>query len=188
MATDNERFEALVAAILDGRVVDWKAAESVADADELRRLQHLKVVAAVVDVHRGPDHWGHLRLLERIGSGTFGDVYRAWDPRLDREVALKLLPADRPSRDDDASLVIHEGRLLARVRHPNVVTIHGAEHIDDHVGLWMEFVRGRTLEDSLIGGRSSARPKRPASVSICAARSKPCTPQGWSIATSRPTT
>ena len=93
--------------------------------------------------------WGHLRLVERIGRGAFGEVYRAWDTRLDREVALKLLPAGPSSGDRAASAIIHEGRLLARVRHPNVVTIYGAEQIADQIGLWMEFVRGHTLEQIL---------------------------------------
>ena len=96
-----------------------------------------------------PVLWGHLRLVEKIGRGAFGDVYRAWDTRLDREVALKLLPADLSSGDRAASAIIHEGRLLARVRHPNVVTIYGAEQIADRIGLWMEFVRGHTLEQIL---------------------------------------
>ena len=93
--------------------------------------------------------WSHLRLVERIGRGAFGEVYRAWDTRLDREVALKLLPAERASGERAASAIIHEGRLLARVRHPNVVTIHGAEQVADQIGLWMEFVRGHTLEQIL---------------------------------------
>src|SRR5262249_14880338 len=83
-----------------------------------------------------PEHWAHLRLIERIGRGSFGDVYRAWDTRLDREVALKLLPARRAPGDrasSSASSIIHEGRLLARVRHPNVVTIYGAEQIGDQI-------------------------------------------------------
>ncbi len=90
-------------------------------------------------------------MLECIGRGAFGEVYRAWETRLDREVALKLL---RASGCDDASppSVIEEGRLLARVRHPNVVTIHGAERIDGRIGLWMEFVKGRTLEQALREG------------------------------------
>src|SRR5207244_2811767 len=45
--------------------------------------------------------------------------------------------------------VIDEGRLLARIRHPNVVTVHGADRIDGRVGLWMEYIHGRTLERSL---------------------------------------
>ena len=93
--------------------------------------------------------WGSLRLLERVGQGAFGDVYRAWDPRLDREVALKLLRRPDSRHDSVGSLVVDEGRLLARVRHPNVVTVHGADRIDGRVGLWMEFVRGRTLETVL---------------------------------------
>ena len=117
-----------------------------------------------------PYEWGHLKVLERIGTGAFGEVFRAWDTRLDREVALKLLPdesavkgrpaasAEAPAAKDGrpqpvpASAIIEEGRLLARVRHPNVVTIYGAERIDGRIGLWMELVNGRTLEEAMRGG------------------------------------
>ncbi len=155
--TNAERLEQLAADVLDGRAVDWIAAESTSDAAQLDLIRCLKVVAAVADVQRPPDHWGHLRLLERIGGGTFGDVYRAWDSRLDRDVALKLVLAREQANDRNPSSIIEEGRLLARVCHPNVVTIHGAEQIGDRVGLWMELVRGRTLEQILAdGGRFSA--------------------------------
>ena len=83
--------------------------------------------------------WGPLIVLDKIGRGSFGDVYRAWDPRLDREVALKLV-TDSPA--EVATPAFEEGRLLARVRHPNVVTVYGAERINDRVGIWMEYVRG----------------------------------------------
>jgi serine/threonine-protein kinase len=95
-----------------------------------------------------PETWGPLRLLERLGQGAFGDVYRAWDQLLDREVALKLLPPD-PAGSESAASFVREGRLLARVRHPSVVTVFGAEQIGDTAGLWMEFVHGRTLEELL---------------------------------------
>ncbi len=94
------------------------------------------------------EFWGHLALLEQIGQGSFGHVYRAQDTRLDRDVALKLL---RPGRatSELAGKILHEGRILARVRHRNVVTVFGAEERDGRVGLWMEYVRGRTLEQLL---------------------------------------
>jgi len=159
-------------AIAAGRRVDWAAIESNADLTESLAglLRELKVVEGIADVHRSlpdPDtslpessssssspsaetaaaaSWGSLRLLERVGEGAFGDVFRSWDPRLDREVALKLLRRSDSQHDSVGSLVIDEGRLLARVRHPNIVTVHGADRIDGRVGLWMEFVRGRTLE------------------------------------------
>jgi len=162
----------LADAILDGSAIDWAAAESNSDGTAQLLVGQLRVLAAVADLHRStppspstpsqippprvepkvadaPVMWSHLRLVERIGRGAFGEVYRAWDTRLDREVALKLLPAERSSDDRAASAIIHEGRLLARVRHPNVVTIHGAERIADRIGLWMEFVRGHTLEQIL---------------------------------------
>ncbi len=162
-------------AILDGTPIDWASAESSAEEIDRALLEPLRVVAAVADLHRrlpsrpgnspapgqsdGPDpivrqeHWGHLRVLERVGRGTFGRVYRAWDTRLDREVALKLLPAGPAASDARATSIIEEGRLLARVRHPNVVSIYGAERIGEHIGLWMEFVDGHTLEQLLEQGR-----------------------------------
>ncbi len=162
----------LADAILDGVPIDWAAAESSSDRTTRLLVGQLRVLASVADVNRrgessastvsqlpasllepmaaeSPVQWGHLRLLERIGRGAFGEVYRAWDTRLDREVALKLLSADRSSDDHPAAAILHEGRLLARVRHPNVVTIYGAEQIADQIGMWMEFVRGRTLEQIL---------------------------------------
>ena len=87
--------------------------------------------------------WGPLVVIEKIGRGSFGDVYRAWDPRLDREVALKLIP--ETGLDTDVSPVVEEGRLLARVRHPNVLTVYGAERIDGRVGIWTELIAGETL-------------------------------------------
>jgi TolB-like protein len=135
-------------AILDGAAVDWEVAESGADEQERALLGPLRRLATLADFHRGlPTHWGHLRLVQVIGRGAFAEVYRAWDARLDREVALKLLTTAAPT--GDAAATIEEGRLLARVRHPNVVTIYGADRIDDRVGLWMEFVKGRTLEQLL---------------------------------------
>jgi serine/threonine-protein kinase len=142
----------LAGAILDGSAVDWATAESSADDTERPLLGPLRRLASLADFHRGlPIHWGHLRLVEVIGRGAFAEVYRAWDTRLDREVALKLLPTAAPT-GDVATSIIEEGRLLARVRHPHVVTIYGADRIDDRVGLWMELVKGRTLDQLLQQG------------------------------------
>jgi serine/threonine-protein kinase len=162
---NDDLLEGVADAILDGTAIDW--ARVVADADGRERplLDRLRVLGALADVHRDHVHpspvnpgeglgrWGHLMLLERIGCGAFGQVYRARDTLLDRDVALKLLPAGRPAGDPRARSIIEEGRLLARVRHPNVVTIHGAERIGDEVGISMELVTGQTLEQLLVQGR-----------------------------------
>jgi TolB-like protein/Tfp pilus assembly protein PilF len=90
--------------------------------------------------------WGHLELLARIGEGTFGEVYRARDTKLQREVAVKLLRVGGGPEDRQTETVLREARILARVTHPNVVLVHGAETVDGRVGLWMELIRGATLE------------------------------------------
>jgi len=96
-----------------------------------------------------PMRWGPLEIRGRIGEGGFGEVFLAWDPTLRREVALKLLKPDLSSRRSLASRVVREGRLLARVSHPNVITVHGAESHAGRLGLWMELVRGRSLDDAI---------------------------------------
>lgn len=155
---------ALIESVADGGAIDWDAVQASADDEQQRRLiRHLRLVAGVSEVHRttpseelsassvpalhsvgGMLQWGHLLLLERIGEGTFGEVYRARDLWLDCEVALKLL---RTSSDGNipAAGLLDEPRRLALVRHPNVVRVYGADMHDGRVGLWMEFVRGRTL-------------------------------------------
>jgi Tol biopolymer transport system component len=114
------------------------------------------------------DTWSHLSLREVIGRGAYGTVYRAWDPRLDREVALKLIPESIGRGYADA--VIHEARLLAKVNHPNVVTIYGAARAEGMVGLWMELIEGQTLEQILQErGRFSAREATLVGLDVCEA-------------------
>jgi serine/threonine-protein kinase len=157
VATDEPLLN-VAADLADGKNVDWEsAAQSITDDEERRLLAELRFIAGVArpsadgSPHSLPSRdlgtWGPLRIIEHVGRGTFGDVYRAWDSRLDREVALKILK--RQEREDDASTVIEEGRLLARVRHPNIVTVYGAERVNGQVGVWMEFVHGQTLEEQL---------------------------------------
>src|SRR3982751_4694822 len=115
----------VAAAILDGTSVDWRKVQSIANETEHQLLEQLRVLATLADFHRdhsGDDHsvrrpqtWGHINVLEPIGSGAFGDVYRAWDTRLDREVALKLLRQREHQATDQPRRSIQEGRLLARI-------------------------------------------------------------------------
>lgn len=154
------RLGAIVGAILDGGAVDWS---SCTDGASGTFRDELRIVADVAGVHRSlaaaeaasdapafsphlPWNAGPLTITGSLGKGAFGEVFRAWDTRLHRDVALKLLFRDR-GHEDDADRFLEEGRLLARVRHPNVVTVHGTERIQGRVGLITEFVDGRTLAD-----------------------------------------
>lgn len=157
----------LAAAVADRTSVDWPALEAEAvdpvSRAALKRLRLLdrivRACAVIVPAapaarddaaeQAAPVTWGPLTIHERIGHGTFGDVYRAHDRRLDRIVALKLLKAGREADEASGAEVVREAQLLARVRHSNVVTVYGAERIDGRVGMWMEFVDGRTLEEEL---------------------------------------
>ncbi len=87
--------------------------------------------------------WGHLEILEEVGRGAFGVVYRARDTRLDRIVALKILSSEAAGLPEET---VREARLLARVHHPNVVTVYGADRVDGRVGIWMEYLHGETLD------------------------------------------
>jgi serine/threonine-protein kinase len=113
--------------------------------------------------------WNGLRLIERIGAGAFGEVYRAFDPRLQREVALKVLRPGSSVGPLDAR-ALREARNLAKVRHPNVVAVLGAETRDGRTGFWMELVRGCTLAHVLrVLGSFSAREAALVGLDVCGA-------------------
>jgi serine/threonine-protein kinase len=170
----NDRLVDVAIHIADGAPIDWSAVASSATSGEAEVVAYLRALERIAQVHssgsiagssyesvigatslpvdhtHAPVAWGPLTIIEKVGRGTYGDVYRARDPRLDRPVALKLLRRRERGAEALESAVIEEGRLMARVRHPNVVTVYGAERIEGRVGLWMEFVgTGRTLEDEL---------------------------------------
>jgi len=90
--------------------------------------------------------WGPLRIIERIGAGSFGEVFRAFDPVLQREVALKLANAGKDAGAGAFHSYLEEARRLASVRHPNVVAVYGVETHEGRPGVWTEFVRGEALE------------------------------------------
>jgi serine/threonine protein kinase len=158
---DDRALADLAASVADGTAVDWRAAD--AQGPRVRRLaRHLRLVDSIAALHRsiapealvdtlseptaapGGKPWGRLVLLERVAEGSSGEVYRAWDSELHRDVALKLLHGGGAA--DAHERVLGEARRLARIRHQHVVHVYGAEQHGGTVGLWMELVRGTSLE------------------------------------------
>jgi serine/threonine-protein kinase len=107
-----------------------------------------------------------LTILEEIGAGQFGTVYRAFDTSLQIEVALKL---SANASSPYAAALIREARLLAKVRHPNVVRVYGADYSNGRVGVWMDLVRGRTLAAMLETERCSADDAAALGLQLCRA-------------------
>ena len=164
-----EVLERAITGVADRVAIDWDALDrEVVDDEDRELLKCLRILGAVGNLHRtlevdtaesdwptvpatprardeAVDTWGRYRLNQIVGEGGFGRVYRAWDPELQFDVALKVLRtpvADAHVRE----ALLREGRALAKVRHPNVVSVFGVEARGDHIGLCMEFVEGETLE------------------------------------------
>lgn len=188
MDEDSPPLEDILGAVADGDSVDWDALERKAGANEdLRRLiRDLRLISDVANVHRAPadasgitrpepaeksttvppishdgprpgsksEHWRHLVLIRKIGEGSFGEVFHAHDPWLDHAVALKLLKPNLTHR----SRLLHEARTLAKIRHENIVRVHGVDVHEGRIGFWMEFIRGQTLDDVVLheGVRSAS--------------------------------
>ncbi|MEM9454458.1 MAG: serine/threonine-protein kinase [Myxococcota bacterium] len=94
------------------------------------------------------DTIGRYVVLEQVGYGGMGRVLRAYDPKLGREVALKLLRSDVLDQKAQARLV-REARAMARLSHPSVVAVHDVDHTPLGAVVVMEFVRGQTLREWL---------------------------------------
>ena len=183
---DDAWLLALGTAVCDQQQINWEQAEQRSRDLEQQHLVHqLRDVAAIVKAHRtlvSPDRsvlgpatnptpvseWRHLIVFECLGGGAFGRVYRAWDPRLDRVVAVKLLIRGK----DHAASPLAEARHLAQIRHSNVVVVHGADVDSDRPGIWMEYIDGLTLAQIVAErGPMSAREVTGIGLDLCSALS-----------------
>jgi hypothetical protein len=181
--------------IADGSPLDWDALDSQADDDDKELLKCLRILGDIAGAHRTTiedtsevavapvplvdetdasadvEAWGRFQLIEKVGEGSFGSVYRAFDPDLQREIAVKILH----NRVGDHRLrerLLVEGRALAKVRHANVVSVFGVEAHGGRVGLCMEFVHGGTLESELLStGSFSERDAIAVGQEVCRALS-----------------
>ena len=95
---------------------------------------------------------GPYEILSPLGAGGMGEVYRARDTRLNRDVALKILPAAFAADPDRLARFTRESQTLAALNHPNIAHIHGLEETSDQRALVMEFVDGEDLAQRLRRG------------------------------------
>ena len=165
----DDRLLELAEWLADGREIDWDALEQDEPAltralDRFRQLEAIAEAHVVSDAARADAaapspmmsmmpaplfEWGSIQVIEKLGEGGFAEVFRAWDPSLEREVALKLSRSDLESGAVRTQRWIEEARRLARVRHPNVLVVHGVDIRDGRAGIWTDLIRGRTLEGVL---------------------------------------
>ena len=92
---------------------------------------------------------GNYRIIEKLGEGGMGEVYRAVDVMLERDVALKFLRPELAGQPDLVERFRSEAVVLARLHHPNIASIYGLYRDGEHFCMAMEFVRGETLEITL---------------------------------------
>jgi len=99
----------------------------------------------------------HYRIVEKIGAGGMGEVYRAHDERLDRDVALKVLLSSTLADSNAIKLFRNEAQILCKLNHPNIATVHDFDTQDGVSFLVMEYITGVTLDKKLAEGRPSEK-------------------------------
>ena len=100
--------------------------------------------------------FGPYTIVSRLGAGGMGEVYRARDPTLRRDVAIKVLPTLFTRDPERLGRFEREAQLLASLNHPNIATIHGLEHVDGIHALVLEVVEGETLAERLQSAASGS--------------------------------
>lgn len=143
--------------IIDGK----SAAEDESALGSRVRMEHVRAALfnkppSVVKIDR-------FTLLDLVGAGSMGEVYAAYDERLDRKVALKLVRADVNQDAGAGESLLREAQTLAQLSHPNIVHVYDVGSFEGRVFIAMEFVRGQTLLrwlDTLDGLPSSERGER----------------------------
>lgn len=158
MTGDDKDLERIAAGIADDAAFDWRALakldpQSTDTGDGLRELSQLANIFRSLQLKperaasvKAQFQFAGLDVIEKLGQGAHGEVWRAYDPMLDQDVALKLKRVDC---DELSHQFLAEARRLAKVRQQNVVSVYGAAAQDGRVGLWTELVRGQSLADVL---------------------------------------
>src|SRR5687768_13069692 len=94
----------------------------------------------------------HYDVVEKVGAGGMGEVYRALDSKLGRSVAIKVLPAPTAGDAVSRQRFLQEARSVSALNHPGIVTVHAIESEADVDFLVMEYIQGRTLAELLAAG------------------------------------
>ena len=159
MDEKDKPLHSMAEAAADGRdIVDHDANLDSEFLDAFKLISKIKksfanaseVYNDLPPIHSG-DRWGHLTIIEKIGAGGMGLVFKAYDEILDRLVAVKFLNT-KSSAFTSSEAFIAEARRIAKVRHPNVLAIHGANTHADLTGFWAELIQGRTLDQHIEKG------------------------------------
>ncbi|MEZ4366593.1 MAG: zf-HC2 domain-containing protein [Kofleriaceae bacterium] len=172
--------------VRDEELADFVAGE-LPGAERPRIERHLgecarcrAVVAAIAALApaASPSHLGRFELGEVIGSGGMSVVWSAWDPLLERTVAIKVLHTDEPAA---RRRLLHEARALARLAHPHVVAVYEIGEVDGELYIATERVDGETSSAGSAAGRGARWPRPTPRPRV---GSPPRTPPGWCTATS----
>jgi serine/threonine-protein kinase len=99
---------------------------------------------------------GPYELIRLLGRGGMGEVFLARDPRLDRQVALKVLPQEMAESPRRRERFLQEARAAAALKHPNITTIHDIGEAESEAYITFEYVEGQTLESLLAQGPLSS--------------------------------
>jgi tRNA A-37 threonylcarbamoyl transferase component Bud32/tetratricopeptide (TPR) repeat protein len=141
---------------LRGRLSSGTATES----DSLdKALTRARVAAALFGDTSPPRTLGRFLVQGRLGAGAMGVVWAAWDPRLERRVAIKRIAriARDPALDEHRKLrLIREAQVLAKLSHPNIVAVYEIDEGDEHAHIVMELVEGQTLAEATAKTRDRA--------------------------------
>lgn len=95
------------------------------------------------------DRFGHYEIADFISAGGMGEVYRARDPKLGRDVAIKILPSGFVEHPERLARFEREARVLAALNHPHIAAVYELVEADDLRGLVLELVEGETLAERL---------------------------------------
>src|SRR5262249_17539665 len=96
----------------------------------------------------------HYKILEKLGEGGMGVVYKAQDLKLDRQVAIKFLPPHLSASDENKARFLQEAKAAAALNHPNILGVYEIDEQDDSLFFVMEFIDGHTLKSHIANLKS----------------------------------